>query len=771
MNITEPMVLRRDVVLIPVGDLSADVRDKIDYDEGDYTISRRHGRSASQIIDGETAALLQLFKEPRTIVDAVILNSRALEKDPETWLDELLPHLGTFLHNGVLVSADAPDEEVEQTIENGKSAGAWSVVHLVSIIEDSEIYRVKNGDAEGALKLARAAVPFERSILANEAAVLERIGGAPAPRLLDQGMHDENPYLVMEWCTGPDAGTAASQRRHDRARLLASACAIADAYVALHERGILHGDVHPRNVVINDDGVVRLIDFGLGRVADDPVRVQRGGMYYFYEPELLAAEKTGHSLPTTFAGEQYSIAAMLFLLLAGNHYLDFRLERAEMIRQVLEDPPLPFAKRGVPPWPEVEAILVRALDKDPGKRFTSTRELATALRTVHDAALAEALVTPVSDEAVALLEERLRLFSRGGELFEAGFTVAPKASINYGCAGAAVGLLRIAEVRSDPALLALADVWKSRAYRELGSPEAYYNAEIELDPKTLGQITPYHTESGIHAAAALIANARGDLNALGIALERFLTAASLPCDELDLTLGRSGTLIGATILLEACRDTVPVDRLITFGNETLAEIWRLLDERPPIAQNSGGAYLGTAHGWSGYLYAAMRWSAASGTALPESLPRRLDELAALRVRRGSASYWRRQTDGHPHDILSGWCNGSAGHVFTWTAAHTALGDERWLRLAEETARHTAEEPMYTADLCCGSAGRAYALLNLYKHTGAAEWLSHARRLANHAASVREEAPRTNSLWKGELGVAVLIADLESPENAQMPFFE
>ncbi len=66
---------------------------------------------------------------------------------------------------------------------------------------------------------------------------------------------------------------------------------------------------------------------------------------------------------------------------------------------------------------------------------------------------------------------------------------------------------------------------------------------------------------------------------------------------------------------------------------------------------------------------------------------------------------------------------------------------------------------------------AYALLNLYKHTGSGEWLSHARRLANHAASVREEAQRPNSLWKGELGVAVLIADLESPENAQMPFFE
>jgi serine/threonine-protein kinase len=73
-------------------------------------------------------------------------------------------------------------------------------------------------------------------------------------------------------------------------------------------------------------------------------------------------------------------------------------------------------------------------------------------------------------------------------------------------------------------------------------------------------------------------------------------------------------------------------------------------------------------------------------------------------------------------------------------------------------------------LCCGTAGRAYALLNLYKHTGATEWLSRARHLENHAAAQAvATSARTNSLWKGELGVAVLIADLSSPENAHAVF--
>src|SRR5439155_15468211 len=100
--------------------------------------------------------------------------------------------------------------------------------------------------------------------------------------------------------------------------------------------------------------------------------------------------------------------------------------------------------------------------------------------------------------------------ARGGELFEDGFSAPPTASVNYGCAGAAVALLRIAEARNDPALLALADVWRSRAAARIGTDGAYYEADTVLTRESVGEVTPYHTESGIHAATAMIAAARGD---------------------------------------------------------------------------------------------------------------------------------------------------------------------------------------------------------------------------------------------------------------------
>jgi serine/threonine-protein kinase len=324
-----------------------------------------------------------------------------------------------------------------------------------------------------------------------------------------------------------------------------------------------------------------------------------------------------------------------------------------------------------------------------------------------------------------------------------------------------VGLLRIAEARSDAALLALADVWRSRAVALIGTEGAYDNAAIELPADVVGEVTPYHTESGIHAAAAMVAAAKADTTAQHRAIAAFLRASARPCNQLDLTLGRSGSLLIAALLLDDAPDSAP---LRAFGSATLTSIWSQL--------GSISGFLGMAHGWTGYLYAALRWCAASGSPPPPALVPRLREFAALQTPKGRGVYWRIATDHPPTSMMPGWCNGTAGQVFLFTLAHRLLGDTEWLHLAERCAWNTWDEPRGIADLCCGTAGRAYALLNLYKHTGTTDWLSRARRLANHAAATAHPtAPRPNALWKGELGVAALIADLAAPENARMPFFE
>jgi eukaryotic-like serine/threonine-protein kinase len=768
MNITEPFVLKQDVLLIPCSELSDDLRARITFDEGDFTLSRRHGRSLSQVIDGETAALLALFRQPRTIVDAVIENSRSFGRNPEVLLDELLPHLGAFLHNNVLVPAGSTEEqELRPRYESGQSVAGWTIVRCASLIEDTEIYQVRRDGDLAALKIARVDTPGLRSIFENELEVLRHLdGGGIAPRLLDSGEIETHPYLIMEWVPGVDAGVAAALRRHDRVALIELCVSIASAYAKLHERGVLHADVHPRNVLAGDAGAM-LLDFGLSRLDGRPPRVGRGGMYYFYEPELFSTQEQGMG-PASAAGEQYALAALLYLLISGHHYLDFRYGREEMVQQVRTEPPLPFAKRGLPPWPPVEEILARALAKEPEQRYGSIAEMAALLAEVGESVARESLSTPVSVDANAFLEATLQSFARGGTVFASRYPNPPTASISYGCAGAVVGLLRIAETRSDPALLALADIWRSRAVALIGTEGAYYGPDFAVTREDVGDVTPYHTESGIYAACAMTAAATGDTYGHQRSIHAFLHTSARPCPQLDLTLGRSGSLLATAMLLSISEGGLSeAAALRAFGAATMSAIWDELDARPVI-----DGYLGMAHGWAGYIYAALRWSAASGDALPARLGERLDEYAALRTAKGRGAYWRVTVDGPAHSMMPGWCNGSAGQVFLFTLAHRLLGDERWLQLAEPCAWNTWDEPRGIADLCCGTAGRAYALLNLYKHTGATEWLSRARQLANHAASAATAtAASVNALWKGELGVAVLIADLASPENARMPFFE
>jgi serine/threonine-protein kinase len=217
-------------------------------------------------------------------------------------------------------------------------------------------------------------------------------------------------------------------------------------------------------------------------------------------------------------------------------------------------------------------------------------------------------------------------------------------------------------------------------------------------------------------------------------------------------------------------------RLVEAGNSTMASIWHELDPYAAAGEAKELTNLGIAHGWAGVLYATLRWSSCSGLPLPTDLEERLHQLATHAEPTGRGVRWPWVIDAHARSsapyAMPGWCNGSAGFVFLWTLAHRTFGDATYLMLAEKSAWNAWEEIENGASLCCGLAGRAYALLNLYKHTGERAWLLRAQTFANRAALVGNGAEALgNSLYKGELGVALLAADLLQPATASMPFFE
>jgi len=831
-------------------------------------ITRPRLRTPSRLVSAGAAELLREFATPSTVVEAVIRRSRACGDDPEATLEGAYPLLARLVREGFLVSAsDAEARRIEASWEAGERIAGCTVQCCLQVLEDTEVYQVRAGPArrEAALKIERPAggaerasapsatgggieraagdaggrrAPSRRGVAARldrEAAILAHLarraragaglGSAAgprgardevAPRLLAAGRWQERRFLLLEWCAGVDAQTAAAEARErggegGRAAILTLCLAVAGAYANLHRQGVLHGDVHPRNVLVPAGGGVRLIDFGLACWRGGPAGLAppgRGGVAFYFEPEYAAAVLAGRTPPdVSAAGEQYAVAVLLYLLAAGRHYLDFSLERETMLRQIAELSPRTFAERGAGAWPELEAVLGRALAKAPADRFPSLDALANALQAVPVAATAAAPPVATAAGPAASLATALRragpaaeLFAEvlahvrpGGRLWESGLPEAPFASVQFGAAGVALALYRMALAREDAELLSQADLWSARAAsaEEGAGPAAdpaFYNPRLDITPETVGRASLLHTAPGVRCTAALIANALDDRDGAARATAAFVETARQPCPSPDLALGRSGLLLGGALLLDALagaagadadagavaeaeavavasvpdrsiaaprlpRDApqpqaprpgtlqppAPLPDLLAPGDELLAGIWRQIDPLPPLSACPEAPNLGMAHGWAGYLYATLRWCQAAVRPLPAGLAARLGELAdsAESWGRGARWRWNGQPLAEAHGLaapaaprwMAGWCNGSAGMVHLWTLAS---------RMQAPTSESTS-----------GSAPRGRA-------ASSGRWLQLAHAAAWHAWEADDQG---ESLCCGLAGRAYALLDL------------
>src|SRR4029078_4663323 len=133
------------------------------------------------------------------------------------------------------------------------------------------------------------------------------------------------------------------------------------------------------------------------------------------------------------------------------------LGREEMLRQVAELAPLSFAEQGLVRWALLESVLGRALSEDPRDRYTGLEEFAAALSSVH---LEDAIGPSSYERTLTEFADRCIVAADVGGAWERLASLpAPSASINYGAAGLAVGLLRLSQSRGEPRLLTLAQHW------------------------------------------------------------------------------------------------------------------------------------------------------------------------------------------------------------------------------------------------------------------------------------------------------------------------
>jgi hypothetical protein len=820
------LVLPADLLMVAVEELESETRGRLDAEPGDVALCRPGHRASTRVLDASAARFVSEFRAPTTIGQAAARYALATGRNAGEVLREAQPLVAALVAARFLLPAGEPGGGGSTpSLARVTVLSEWEVLAPVTCWEDMEVYQVRSSRGVlGALKIVRPGSPGRTaeaaSALAREAAVLRRLDGAVNPALYEQGEHGGRPCLLVAWCAGMPVTSHATELRARGRRGAQALCdlaaAVLEAYGHLHVQGVIHGDVHARNILSTSDSAVRVLDFGLARLEaptgtsgglEEP---RRGGIGYYFEPEYASAYLRRDPLPlASREGEQYALAALLYQLFTGEHYLDFRLDRETSLRQIAELMPLPFAERGTEPWPAVERVLAIALDKQPARRFASLTEFAARLRGVaspppgrrkRPSGLERAGYRPPPAPPVIQGQKRLaatleRLRGCGDEeAVAAGWSVA------HGKAGIAYFLYRVASLESDPELLSWADLWCRRGQLE-SSREGSAPAVVRgVAPRLATPASLHHGASGVEVVRALIALAMGDLRTLRKAVEGFVAVSFQPPPAMDLMGGRAGTLLACSLLVEAISGAgLAVDpELLHLGSAALGEIIAGVGKEGAGSPAPLPVRGGIAHDQPGLLYAGLRWCHAGREPVPATILLRLDDLAGPEPGRPARGHRPPRAGGEIRG--AGWCQGSAGHVHLWTLAHETHGDSRFLELALRCGRDCWQGGTgaragahRSRQLCCGLAGQSYALLHLYRYLGDPSWLDRARELAGRAltaaptASARRSAPADTdansaeyaggeqplppySLYQGELGIDLLIADLAQPRWSAMPLF-
>jgi beta-lactam-binding protein with PASTA domain/predicted Ser/Thr protein kinase len=259
--------------------------------------------------------------------------------------------------------------------------GRYRLVELLGQGGMATIYRARDSQLERdvAVKVLRPEYGNDPDFFARfrqEAQSAASLNHPGVVAVYDYGTDDVGPFIVMELVDGEDLATILRRTGalppRQAARIVAEA---ARAIAAAHERGFVHRDIKPGNILVTRDGRVKVADFGIARAIAESALTMPGttlGSVHYFSPEQARGELAAP------ASDIYSLGIVLFELLTGQRPWRGDTAAAIATARLSGVVPSPSAvKPGVPPV--LEAIDQRALAPRPEERFAAAADMAEAL--------------------------------------------------------------------------------------------------------------------------------------------------------------------------------------------------------------------------------------------------------------------------------------------------------------------------------------------------------------------------------------------------------
>jgi Tol biopolymer transport system component len=318
------------------------------------------------------------FREAEEIFYAAIERPPGVERDTlireQCGADEnLCTRVARLLehHETIRAVAPAPAQRLPRL-------GAWQAVKLLGRGGMGTVYQAERADGAFRMTAAVKVVPLalaSREIeerFRRERQFLAGLDHPKVARLIDGGVSETGlPYLVMEFVGGLTIDRFCNAHELDTRGRIALMRQVLDALAYVHGRQVIHRDVKPSNILVDDAGNVKLLDFGTARLVDATAEaaLTKTGVFAF-TPEYASPEQV-RGEPVAVPSDLYSAGVLLYRLLTGR-----------LPYQIADASPAGVAKAIAAAQPEpsrldtpLDAILAKALSKEAAGRYQSATEM------------------------------------------------------------------------------------------------------------------------------------------------------------------------------------------------------------------------------------------------------------------------------------------------------------------------------------------------------------------------------------------------------------